>query len=193
MSGTQIQHLIKGNNSITSFEEMFRVYYPRMKRYCMHFLHDEEEANDLVQDVFVQLWSEQDSLDDSKNQEAYLFTLLKNKCLNILKKKVVEGKYIQRQISPASERLYHLSFSPQQEFQCLADKLSMELESLIESMPVQCGRVFRMKWLEGKKIREIAGELNISTTMVDKHLARGIEIARKKFPPELLLMLVIAF
>lgn len=193
MSGVKNQNGQNIKDGISSFEELFRLYYPRMHRYCMHFLHDEEEANDLVQDIFVQLWDEKEKLDESKNLESYFFTLLRNKCLNLLKRKVVEGKYIRRQIMPEAERLYQLSFSSAAESQSLADRLSMELESLIASMPSQCGKVFQLRWIDGKKIREIAEDLNISTTMVDKHLAKGIEIARKKFPPEFLLLLAIFF
>ena len=58
-------------------------------------------------------------------------------------------------------------------------------------MPGRCAEAFRLKWLEGKKIREIAGIMQISTTMVDKHLAKGLQIAREKLSPGMFLFLVI--
>lgn len=191
---TDIRNLNHGKDSredISSFEELFRSYYPQMKRYTLHFIPNEEEANDLVQDVFLQLWSKRDSLNDKKNEVAFMFTLLRNKCLNSIKKKVIEGKYMQRQVYMETERLYHISFDQSNEFESIKDRLSLEFESLINEMPEKCGVAFRLKWLEGMKIKEIAGQMNISTTMVDKHLAKGIDIARRKFKHELLLVLLL--
>ena len=176
------------NGDISSFEELFRFYYPRLRKYAFHFLQNEEEVNDLVQDVFLQLWSKRKTLDEEKNGVAFLFILLKNKCLNSLKKKMIEGKYIQRQSYLETERLYHISLTQQQEFEPMADRLKNDIEKVIDNMPERCSIAFRLKWLEGKKIKEIAEIMNISITMVDKHLARGMEIARKTIKPELLLL-----
>jgi RNA polymerase sigma-70 factor (ECF subfamily) len=162
-----------------------------MRRYAINFLQDEEEANDLIQDVFLQLWAQREELQEEKNLIAFLFTLLKNKCLNSLKKKVVENKYLQNQSLFETERLYALSFAQSTDFKSMESQLNLEIESLIAQMPEKCGIVFRLKWLEGKKIKEIATLLDISTTMVDKHLARGMEIARKKINPDLFLFYIL--
>lgn len=190
---TEIRNLNHSRNreDISSFEELFRSYYLQMKRYTLHFIQNEEEANDLVQDVFLQLWSKRDSINDNKNEVAFMFTLLRNKCLNSIKKKVIEGKYMERQLYVETERLYHLSFEQSNEFESMKDRLSLEFDSLISEMPEKCGIAFRLKWIEGKRIKEIASEMNISTTMVDKHLAKGLEIARRKFKHELLLVLLV--
>ena len=161
-----------------------------LKNYSGHFIQDEEEANDIVQDVFLKLWSKRDTLSGVKNKAGFLFTLLRNKCLNSLKKKVIEGKYRQQQTQLESERLYYISFDQAEEFESMREKLSLEFESMIKAMPEKCGIAFRLKWMEGKKIKEIASLMHISTTMVDKHLAKGMEIARKKFKEELLLVLL---
>jgi RNA polymerase sigma-70 factor (ECF subfamily) len=174
---------------ISSFEELFRVHYHRMKKYAFYFLRNEEEANDLVQDVFMQYWSRREILDKQKDEAAYLFKILKNKCLNLLKRKVIEGRYSQSQSFPETERLYHISFDQGTDYISLEDQLSLELVSIINDMPDKCGQAFRLRWLEGKKIKDIAMIMNISTTMVDKHLTRGLEIARQKIKPDSLFLL----
>jgi len=65
----------------------------------------------------------------------------------------------------------------------MEERLMAELEIIISEMPEKCQTAFRLKWFEGKKIREIAEAMEISTTMVDKHLNRGLKIARKKMKP----------
>ncbi len=102
---------------------------------------------------------------------------------------MVEKKYIDKtQIN--SEELYKISFE-MDDFLPMEKLLYEELEKIIEEMPERCQSAFYLKWKEGKKIREIAEIMGISTTMVDKHLAKGMEIVRQKMTSEMLLLLYI--
>ncbi len=172
-----------------AFEEFFRLYYPRLKRYAHYFLRNPEEADDLVQEVFLQLWKDRKQLDQDRNIPSFTFTLVKNKCFDLLRKRVVEGKYLLHQAKKESEELYHISFDETGEFISMEELLHRELNKLIEKMPPKCGLAFRLRWIDGKKVREIAREMNISTTMVDKYLARGIRFAKDNLNPELFILL----
>lgn len=176
--------------SVDIFEELFALYYPRLKNYANSLLKNQDEANDVVQDVFFQLWENQQSLDSGQNISSFVFTILRNKCLNILKRRIVEEKYLHHQAHFPSEELYHISFEKSGEFVSLEELLHNELLRLIEKMPEKCGMAFRLKWIEGKKNREIAEEMNISTSMVDKHLAKGLVFARENLNPNLFLFFV---
>ncbi|MDD4143494.1 MAG: RNA polymerase sigma-70 factor [Prolixibacteraceae bacterium] len=162
-----------------SFGDLYKLYHPRLKNYANQLLANEDEADDLVQEVFVVLWKNRSQLDINNNLSSYIFAILKNKCLNYLKHRVVEGKYLIESAGFESEELYHISFSGDTEFIPMEDALIQEMEKIILLMPEKCGVAFRLKWFEGKKIREIAEIMNISTTMVDKYLARGLKIARR--------------
>ncbi|KOH46093.1 RNA polymerase sigma-70 factor [Sunxiuqinia dokdonensis] len=172
------------------FEDLFKLYYPRLKRYAASFLHSDDEANDVVQDLFFQLWEDQSILERERNIPGYIFTVLKNKCLNILKHRIVEEKYLHQQACLVSEELHHLSFEASGAFVSMEDLLHRELNRIIKLMPDKCGIVFRMKWIEGKKNREIAEEMQISMTMVDKQLAKGMTIAREQLSRSLLLLFI---
>ncbi len=162
-----------------SFGDLYRLYHPRLKNYAFRLLDNEDEAEDLIQEVFLVLWKNRLQLDENNNLNSYIFSILKNKCFNYLKHKIVEGKYLVKPAGFESEELYHISFTGDAEFIPIEDLLIQELEMMISEMPEKCGVAFRLKWFEGKKIKEIAGIMNISTTMVDRHLARGLKIARK--------------
>ena len=112
---------------------------------------------------------------------------MRNRCLNTLKRKVVEDKFVTSQASKVTEELYHISFNAEGSFLTMQEMLHAELEKIIAEMPERCRVAFRLKWMEGKKIREIAETMKISTTMVDKHLAKGLQIARQKLSPDLFL------
>ncbi|MFW6369713.1 MAG: RNA polymerase sigma-70 factor [Bacteroidota bacterium] len=174
-----------------AFKKIFRLYSPRLIRYAGFLLKNNDEAEDLVQEVFFQVWENRANLKSEKNLASYLFTLTKNKCFNVLKHKVVAEKYFTSQAAMETEELYHLSFEMQEEFISMEDLLNKELERIMNEMPVRCAEAFRLKWLEGKKIREIAQIMQISTTMVDKHLAKGLKIAREKLSPGMFLLLLV--
>lgn len=181
---------LKKRKKILYFEELFYIHYPRLKNFATYILGDEESAKDLVQDVFVHTWNQFDQLEDHENLSPFLFTLLKNKCLNTLKHQAVKLKYQYHQAFFESEELYHISFGGAGEFIPLHEELHLAIEELIKKMPPKCGQVFRLKWVEGKKHREIADLLSISMTMVDKHLAKGIDIAKKHLQPDLLFFII---
>lgn len=173
-----------------AFEEFFRFYYPRLRRYARYFLRNPEEADDLVQEVFLQLWKDQKQLDPDRNLPSFTFTLVKNRCFDRLRKRVVEEKYLLHQAKKESEELYHISFDETGEFISMEELLHRELNKLIEKMPSKCGIAFRLRWIDGKKVREIAREMNISTTMVDKYLAKGLSFAKDNLKPDLFVLLL---
>ena len=181
---------LKKRKKILYFEELFCIHYPRLKKFACYILGDEDEAKDMVQDVFVHTWNHFEQLENLENLSPYLFTLLKNKCLNILKHQAVKLKYQYHQAFFESEELYHISFGETGGFISMEEELHKAVESLIENMPPKCGQVFRLKWVEGMKHREIADRLSISMTMVDKHLAKGMDIAKKHLQPDLLFFLI---
>lgn len=190
MKATNGHICVEERKKLLEFEEIFYFHFPRLKRFAFHLLNDEGEAEDLAQEVFVQTWQRLDQLSDKDNLAPYLFTLLKNKCLNQIKHNIVKKKFEYHKAYFESEELYHLSFSGNTDFVSMQEELCRQIDSLIESMPEKCGEVFKLKWVEGKKHREIAEMMKISMTMVDKHLLKGLEIARKKLSPELLMILL---
>lgn len=181
-----ISKLVQGN--LGAFKRIHRLYYPRLINYARYLLRNDQEAEDLVQDVFIQIWEQRNFLNQNQNFGAYLFTLVKNKSINILKHKIIEEKYLLQQRKFLSEELYHISFELDEDFVSTKESLIDELKSIIAHMPERCGAAFALKWMEGKKNREIAEIMNISETMVDKHLARGFKIAREKLNPNILLL-----
>lgn len=193
MNDRNFQYQPKSMKELNSFEELFRLYYPRMRNYACNFLQDTGEAEDMVQDVFYEVWKSGKKLDSEKNVGSFLFTVLRNKCLNVLRHKVVEEQYVIQKSRCASESLYHLSFRDTGEFVSMEERLMEELAKIISQMPEKCRKAFRLKWFEEKKIHEIAEIMNISTTMVDKHLAKGLKIARERLNPDLFIFFMARF
>ena len=78
-----------------SFSEMYLTYYSKLVRFAREFVILEEDAENITQDVFTDLWERRDSMDHVENMNAYLFRLVKNRCLDHLKHKIFEQKYVE--------------------------------------------------------------------------------------------------
>lgn len=180
------------NGNKHAFKKMFLLYYPRLIRYASFFLNNPDEAEDLVQDAFIQIWQNRETINHEKSFSFFIFTLVRNRCLNSLKRKVVKNKLFVNQANAKTEELYHIGFESEDDFLSMKETLLIEIQKIIFKMPERCQIAFRLKWIEGKKNREIAEEMKISATMVDKHLAKGLKIARKNLAPDLFLFLLIS-
>lgn len=75
-----------------SFSELYLIYYPKLVRFAKEFVMSEEDAENITQDVFTDLWEKRESMNHIENMNAYLFRLVRNKCLDYLKHKVFEQK-----------------------------------------------------------------------------------------------------
>jgi len=178
-------------NDISAFEKLYKIYYLRLIKYAGIFSENLFQAEDFVQEAFIEVWNKRDIFRNENQFSAYIFSTVKNKCLNSIKRKLIEENYLSKQLKLETEELYHISFGLKEPFVSMEEQLFLALEKVISEMPEKCSTAFRLKWIEGKKIREIAEIMEISTTMVDKHLAKGFQIAQKKLSPALILFLVL--
>ena len=71
-----------------NFSELYLTYYSKLVRFAKEFVIQEEDAENITQDVFIILWENRDFIEHIDNMNAYLFRLVRNKCLDYLKHKV---------------------------------------------------------------------------------------------------------
>lgn len=175
---------------LDAFEFLFRNYYSRLYAYVRTFVNNDLFAEDLVQGVFTSLWVKREEIDDEKSVSAYLMKNAKNACLDHLRHQVVEEKYIVETKGTETQQLYYYDFLGSKSENNIEEDLKKAIEVAIENMPEKCKIVFRMRWFEGLKNREISEKLIISTTMVEKHLAKGISILKSQFKKEYYFFLI---
>lgn len=161
-------------DSRTDFEWVYRAYFLRMRRFAREYVLWDEEAENVVQDVFALLWEKREELRVESNLDAYLFSLVKHRCLNYLRHQEIAEEYRQEQAS----KLYAL--------ERLGDGMGeVDLEEAIrvaiEKLPERCREIFVMSRMEGKKYREIAEALGLSANTVENQIG----IALKKLREEL--------
>ena len=172
--------IIKGT-AHSEFERLFRSSYSRLVFYARGFMGDEAEAEDVVEDVFVDLWRRKDSVDFGEGIEGYLFRAVYTRCINALKvRNVGQGRLTL--LSQINERRMETigadSADPSVSMEN-AD-LRRDLESAIESLPEKCRIVFRMSYINDMHNDDIARVLNLSVRTVEHHIYRALRALRKK-------------
>lgn len=162
----------------SQFEEIYLSHYARMKRFATTYLVCEEDAENIVQDVFLDLWEQRFMVISQTQLFSWLLTATKNRCLDYLRHKTVEKKGAEK-LQDAYNLELQMKLQSLKEFD---DKIFTEsdIESIvqkaIETLPEKCREIFVMNKIEGKKQKAIANELNISIHTVESQMA----IAHKK-------------
>lgn len=158
-----------------AFGTLFRRYYPRLSRFACKYIADEAAASDAVQTCFMRLWERRSALVGGSLQ-SMLYTMLRNECLNSLKHNAIVEGYVQQARSAAdTEPLYTADFLGAADHQLLYDELQHSIDRALDTLPQRTADIFRMSRYESLKNREIAQQLGISTTAVEKHISKALK------------------
>ena len=76
------------------FEEIYVSFYSRMKRFAQSYVIYEEDAENIVQDIFINLWEKKTDFSSILNLSSFLFMILKNRCIDFIRQKTTEDKAI---------------------------------------------------------------------------------------------------
>ena len=176
------------------FEDIYLSYFSKMKHFAKEYVILDEDAENIVQDVFVELWENKKMLNMHMNLIAYLFTTIKNKCLNHLRHKLV----VQETASKLQEE-YTISLRMNLDSLDAFDNnlfSDQDIEKIIsralDTLSEKCRTIFIMSKIEGKKQKEIAQELNISINTIETQMGiayKKLRIELKDYFPILLFIL----
>ncbi|SDE10725.1 sigma-70 family RNA polymerase sigma factor [Niabella drilacis] len=166
--------------SVAVFEQLFLEMYPALHRLSLRITGQEDEAHDMVLDVFLKLWEERGSLPPVANIRGYLYSSVRNRSLNYLRKR---------------DRSLAAALPPEEVVVPYDDSLKMVLDAetmrllakAIETLPPECGKVVRLG-LEGYSTGEIAAQLGISAPAVSQQKSRAVKLLRKQLDVRLFLI-----
>ncbi len=174
-----------------SFELLFSIYFARLNDFAKNVVKDDAISQDIVQDVFVKVWENKAEI-ESLNLEAYLFRLVRNRCIDYIKHlKVVSNRMQEIQISSKYEELYRIDFIGNEPYILIEQELKAKIEDTIRSLPDRCREVFILSRMDGLKNREIANKLNINIKNVERHLSRALQSFRQNFTEDLPIALIV--
>ncbi|WP_439184171.1 RNA polymerase sigma factor [Carboxylicivirga taeanensis] len=180
----KILHLLKNGNKL-GLELLFRQFYKPLVVYASKFVRTEQEAEDLVQEVFISFWEGDKFSSVQKYMRAYLYHSVKNKCLNYQK---ANGKIALCGIEDYANTLFE-SFPDDETF---AEKVAA-IKIEIEALPQRTRDIFMGVYFHKLSYGEVAEEFNISKNTVKTTLSRAMKTLRGRLSSEaftLLLLLI---
>lgn len=180
----QIGEIRIGNEAV--FETVFRQYYSPLCRYADLLLGDPDEAEEVVQTVFLTIWERRESLLITTSLKAYLYRAVHNRCLNRISQQSIQAGHRQQ----AATELYSQASSPTQSL--LADELSSRLQQAISQLPEQCRRAFELSRFEELSYKDIARRLGIATKTVENQIGKALRILRTELSDYLPLLALLA-
>jgi len=169
-------------NGSELFEEVFKKYYHSLWLYARRFVINPDVAEDIVQEIFYNLWKIKKDLQPNDTTRAYLFTATYHQCLNHIKHEKIRNKYEGEKMK--SSDMFHslyLGEIKSRESGILSEDLGGHLKKAIGTLPDQCRRIFILSRKYGLKNREIAEFLNISQKVVEKQISKALLALREQF------------
>jgi RNA polymerase sigma-70 factor (ECF subfamily) len=164
------------------FSETYLVYYPRLVRFSQTYVVSRQDAENIVQDVFLHLWERWDEMESLININAFLFMSVRNKCIDYLRKQT-QLRQRERTLSELQEKEFQLNLYSLQvldEHNLSQEEIEAIVTEAIQSLPERCREIFILSRLEGLRYKEIASRLNISVNTVEGQMSIALRKLKKK-------------
>lgn len=173
----QILLKLIGKGNTNAFSTLFLRYYPKLKRFILSLLQDEMCAEDLSQDIFLNLWTKRSELQQIENFDGYLYKTARNAVYQYLRRALLQQKFDMHvlQLNSIEENFVH----PAADELLHANELEQLLTATVDKMPPQRKKIFKMSRHEGKSNQEISELLGISKRTVENHLTQALAELRK--------------
>ncbi len=160
------------NGNLQEFEKLFREYYPLLCHYALRFVKDTDQAEEIVQDLFCQLWENRKELKIHTSIKAYLYKATYFNSLQVLRKRGIKHQYADYVKNHKSEQSQPNNLVEENEIYNI-------IQRTLTNLPNRCGQIFKMSRFEGLKYQEIADQLSISVKTVEASMGKALKAFRK--------------
>lgn len=164
-----IRKLKKGD--IDSFNRIFYAYSSKLYHFAYGYLKSKEDAEEMVQEIFSKIWDKRADIKEEYEFRSYLFSIAFNYIKKHFRSKALINKYAEFATKNNSE-------SEQIQEDVNYASLKIRVDQLVDQMPEKRKAVFFKSRVEGKNSKEIAAEMNISSSTVENHLNQALRFLR---------------
>ncbi len=164
-----------------NYANIYSKYFNALVYFANEYVNNSMEAEGIAQEALITLWEKRSSIEDTKVR-SFLYTIAKNKCLNILKHGKVAEKYVS--YKQAVDRELNLMALESSTFEVIvADELQEKINEILQTLPEKCRIVFELSRFKSYKNKEIAQELKISIKTVEAQMSKALKILRSSLHP----------
>jgi len=174
-SERQLQERIRAGDE-AAFDSIFRTHYAQLVRMAESVVRERAVAEEVAQEVMLELWRRRESLELEQTFRAYLLRSTRNRALNHIR----HQRIVARETEAAALESRH---SPSAEDVTLGLELERTVRDAIDGLPDDCREVFEMSRDQGLRYAEIASALEISVKTVEKRMGRALAELRQRLAP----------
>lgn len=178
-SNTEHVKLLK-KGDMASFDAIYNKYCHKLHGFVLRYLKQEEDAEEIVQEVFIKIWEARGKIDVYTSFESFLFTIAYNSTISLLRKRISETKsreYLKclQQIDTADTIIDEIQFK----------ELNQKVQSLLQQLTPRQKEIYLLSREEGLTHKEIAQKLNISENTVKNHLVTTLKYLKSRIDSSL--------
>lgn len=166
-----------------SFSKAFRQLYAPLVRYACMQQKDQDEAEDIVQQLFVKLWQQRSSI-QPENLRSYMYRSVYHECINRARHSEIKATYMEHNARKLQEGHQNSAENIEKK------ELELKVQQAIDALPEQCGKAFKLSRHHHLSYAEIATVMDISIKTVENHMGKALSIMRSKLADYLISILI---
>ena len=162
-------------NDEAAFSELYIRFKDRLFYFCLNLLKSKEEANDIVQEIFIRIWEVRNFINPDLSFSSFLYTMARNRILNYFRDVDIDEKVksILAQRTPMEDNSI--------ESDLIYTEYQIILKEAIEALPPQRKKIFNMSREDNLTHKEIAAQLGISVNTVQEHISEALRFIKNYF------------
>jgi len=162
-------------NNEAYFTELYHRYYEKMNRYCLKALHNQTDAADMTQEVFIKVLDKLPTLNNPDLWIAWLFRIAHNLVINLHRRRALH------RMDSFEENPFEIIAADGVEEKLEIERKLMAIPQLLDELPSQQAKIIRLKYLEGRSIEDLCEEFHIKESAVKMRLLRARTLMVKKY------------
>lgn len=170
------------------FNQLYEAYFNRLIFHALRFVDDRAEAEDIVADVFADLWFRLPTLDTDGGLVSYLYRAVSTRSLNVLRHRNIAAVRIEL-LETINEKRLEFIDRTNLEDTINAHEIETGIREALSELPEKCREVFILSYINGLKNKEIAEAMDISVRTVEAHVYKALRIMRDRLKYLLLIIL----
>ncbi len=186
-SNSDLILLIQKDDQV-AFYNLYERYCRRLYGFVFRYIKQKEDAEEIVQEVFVKIWESRNKIDAYSSLESFLFTIAYNITISLLRKRTREKKYLEH-----LQSLQHLDDLPDLIDEIHFNELNDRVQVLLNELTPRQKEIYQLSREEGLSHDEIAKKLDISVNTVKKHMANTLAFLKSQIDSSLTINLLFAY
>lgn len=169
MDNDLLNRLKEGNEQ--AYKIIFDEYFPILTAFACKYLHDLDTSKEIAHNVFIKFYEKRSTIIITKSLKSYLFQMVYNDCISFFRSRSHHELHRKQLAESLGDNADYQDFVEQTEEE-------YKLHQLIEKLPPQCKKIFKLSRFEDKKNDEIAQDLNLSIRTVETQISKAIKFLK---------------